>query len=91
MILENQFKVIFYSFIYGMFFVATLKALKLIKIKKKILKIFNEFFFCFTHVTVFYFLLYKINYGNLNYYMIIFLFLGGIFCQLLYFKDNNRF
>ena len=36
--LENQFKVIFYSFIYGMFFVATFKLFKLLKIKNRILK-----------------------------------------------------
>lgn len=89
--LENQFKVIFYSFIYGMFFLVTLRLMKLIKIRKKILKIIIEFFFCFIHVIIFYFLLYKINYGSLNYYMIIFLILGGLFCQLLYFKDNNHF
>lgn len=91
MSLENQFKVIFYSFVYGMFFIATLKALKLIKTRKKILKILCEFFFCFIHVIIFYFLLYKINNGNLNYYMAIFLFFGGLFCQQLYFKDNKRF
>lgn len=89
--LENQFKVIFYSFIYGMFFLVTLRLMKLIKIRKKILKIIVEFFFCFIHVIIFYFLLYRINYGSLNYYMIIFLIFGGLFCQLLYFKDNNRF
>lgn len=89
--LENQFKVIFYSFIYGMFFLVTLRLMKLIKTRKKILKIIIEFFFCFIHVIIFYFLLYRINYGSLNYYMIIFLIFGGLFCQLLYFKDNNRF
>ena len=89
--LENQFKVIFYSFIYGMFFLVTLRLMKLIKIRKKILKIIIEFFFCFIHVIIFYFLLYKINYGSLNYYMIIFLIFVCLFFQLLYFKDNNRF
>ena len=88
--LENQFKVIFYSFIYGMFFVATFKLFKLLKIKNRILKIISELVFCFFHMGLFYFFLYKIDYGMLNYYIFIFLILGGLFCHLFYFKDKKH-
>lgn len=87
--LESQFKVIFYSFIYGMFFVSTFKAFKMIKFKKKFMKILLELLFCLFHVNIFYALLYKIDYGILNYYIVIFLIIGGFFCQLLYFEDKN--
>ena len=87
--LESQFKVIFYSFIYGMFFVATSKVFKIIKIKKIFLKVLFELLFCFFHVIVFYSLLYRIDYGILNYYIVFFLIVGGSFCQLFYFKDKN--
>lgn len=87
--LEDQFKVIFYSFIYGMFFITTLKILKLFKFSKKTVKIISEFLFCVLHIIIFYYLLYKIDYGILNYYIVIFLLLGGLFCQLLYFKDKK--
>ena len=43
--LELQFKVIFYSFIYGMFFFFTLKLLKLIKFKKNKYRFFVELLF----------------------------------------------
>lgn len=88
--LESQFKVIFYSFIYGMFFVSTLKILKLFKFKNKVIKIICEFLFCISHVIIFYYLLYKLDYGILNYYIAIFLLCGGLFCQLLYFQDKKR-
>ena len=89
MSLDDQFKVIFFSFIYGMFFLASLKVLNLIKFKRKPVKILGELIFCFLHVIIFYFLLYKINYGILNYYIVIFLVCGGLFCQLLYFTDKK--
>ena len=72
-----------------MFFLASFKALKLVKFKKNLLKVLCEVLFCFFHVITFYFLLYKINYGILNYYIVIFLICGGLFCQLLYFKDKK--
>lgn len=87
--LETQFKVIFYSFVYGMFFIATFKGLKKIKLKKNFFKVLLELLFCFFHAITFYFLLYRIDYGILGYYIIVFVILGGIFCQLLYFKDKN--
>lgn len=89
MSLENQFKVIFYSFIYGMLFLSTYKILKRLKFKKNILKIIMEFLFCILHAILFYFLLYKINNGMLSFYILIFLILGGLFCQLLYFNDKK--
>lgn len=88
--LESQFKVLFYSFIYGMFFVATYKALRLIKFKKKVLRWITELTFCLAHLFLFYFFLYKLNNGMLSAYTFIFLVLGGLFCQLFYFGDKNR-
>ena len=90
MSLENQFKVIFFSFIYGMFFLTAYQILMNVVSKKKIIKILSFFLFCIINVLIFYFLLYKINYGMLSYYIIIFLILGMFFCHLLYFKDNNH-
>lgn len=72
-----------------MFFIATLKILKTINFKKKIMKVLCELLFCFFHVVIFYLLLYKIDYGILNYYIVLFLIIGGLFCQLLYFLGKN--
>lgn len=88
--LESQFKVIFFSFIYGMFFVSTYKAFVIFKIRKWFNKFILSLLFCLFHLFLFYFLLYKIDNGVLNMYVFIFLFLGGMFCKLLYFKDKNR-
>ena len=87
--LENQFKVIFFSFIYGMLFFMVYKVLINVIFKRNIIKILSFFLFCIINVLFFYFLLYRINYGMLSYYIIIFLILGMLFCHLLYFKDNN--
>lgn len=87
--LVEQFKVIFYSFIYGMFFLSTYKILKRFKFKNNVLKIIIEFLFCIGHVSLFYFFLYKINSGILTFYIIIFLIIGSIFCHLLYFSDKK--
>lgn len=87
--LETQFKVIFFSFIYGMFFMYTFNLLKKMNLKRKLIKYMFEFLFCILHISLFYFLLYKINYGILNYYIFIFLVLGGIFCKVFYYNDKN--
>ncbi|HIU40514.1 MAG TPA: hypothetical protein IAB68_04360 [Candidatus Aphodocola excrementigallinarum] len=87
--LDEQFRVIFYSFIYGMFFLFTFKLFRLIKIKKLFYKFVLELIFFMLHVTLFYFLLYKINGGMLSSYIIIFLILGCISCHLLYFNDKK--
>lgn len=88
--LEEQFKLIFYSFIYGIFFLSTYKLVHLIKIKHNIFKMAFELCFCMLHVIIFYFLLYRINNGIINIYSLIFLVLGGIFCRILYYQDKNN-
>lgn|GEM_PF-5788630 len=88
--LESQFKVLFYSFIYGILFVSTYKLLRMIKFKKKFLKYLSELFFCLLHLSLFYFLLYKLNYGMLSIYIFLFLILGGLFCHSFYFGDKKR-
>jgi len=87
--LQEQFKVIFYSFIYGMFFITTLRVFKHIMIKNKFIKFFLELIFCLLHSSLFYYLLYNINRGILNYYIIIFLIIGAYFCKLFYFNDKK--
>lgn len=87
--LEEQFKVVFYSFLYGMFFITTLKTLKFVKINNKIIKFIIELMFCLLHSSLFYYLLYNINKGILNYYIIIFLIVGAYFCKLFYFGDKK--
>lgn len=87
--LELQFKVIFYSFIYGMFFFFTLKLLKLIKLKKNKYRFFVELLFFMSHTTLFYYLLYKINNGIINTYIFILFILGMFFCHFLYFGDKK--
>ena len=86
MTLDEQIKVIFYSFIYGMFYYATYKMLKKITLRKKI-KLLIEFLFSISHVLLFYILLFLINDGALSFYILIFFSLGNIFCRLLYFNN----
>ena len=90
MTLEEQFKVIFYSFTYGMFFLTTLKLLKSFNFKKLFIKFIVELIFMVFHVSLFYFLLYKINKAMLSFYILLFFILGLCFCQLLYFNDKKR-
>lgn len=87
--LEEQFKVIFYSFIYGMFFLATFKMLKKFDLKKIIPRFFFELLFMLAHVCLFYYLLYKINGGMFSMYVVIFFIIGIIFCRFLYFGDKK--
>jgi hypothetical protein len=87
--LQEQFKVIFYSFIYGMFFITTLRLFKFIHLRNKIVNFFIELIFCLLHSSLFYFLLYNINKGILNYYIVIFLIIGAYFCKLFYFNDKK--
>lgn len=87
--LEEQFKVMFFSFIYGMFFLSTVKALKNIKYKKIIYRFIAELIFMIIHVLLFYFLLYKINGGILSVYIALFFLVGLFFCRLLYFSDKK--
>lgn len=86
MTLDEQIKVVFYSFIYGMFYYATYKMLKKITLRKKI-KLLIEFLFSISHVLLFYILLFLINGGALSFYILIFFSLGNIFCRLLYFNN----
>ena len=87
MILSDQIKVLFYAFIYGMFLMSTLKLYKKIKFKKYVFKVLSEFLFCVFNVCCFYYLLYKINNGVLSIYIFVMLFLGVIFCKVLYFRE----
>lgn len=89
MALDVQFKVVFYSFIYGMFYVYTYKLLRKIKSKSKVIIIIFESLFCFCHLVLFYYLLYLINKGIITTYIIIFFVLGSIFCKVLYFNDKK--
>lgn len=88
--LQEQFKVIFYSITYGMFFLASYILFRKLQLKKKIFKILLEFIFCIFHIILFYYLLYKINFGVITVYAILFLFVGGFFCHLLYFKNERH-
>ena len=86
MVLGIQIKIVFYSLVYGIFFYIALRMFKKISFKNKKLKYFMEFIFCILNIFLFYIFLYKINYGILNFYEFIFLFVGMYFCHLLYFK-----
>ena len=90
MTLEEQFKVLFYSFIYGMFFLSSLSLFNLIKIKKKIVKFMLEILFVLSHVIIFYLLLYKINYGVLSFYIFLSFIFGILFCKVLYFSNTKK-
>lgn len=88
--LELQFKVIFYCFIYGILFFSTLKLVKRIKIKNILYKFLIELLFIVSHTLLFYFLLYKINGGILNFYVFLFLIFGSFFCKVFYFSNKNH-
>lgn len=91
MILEEQIKIIFISFIYGILFYSGYKKLKQLKIKKRVIRYVLEFIFCMLNSFFFFFITYKINGGILSYYMIIFVIIGILFCHLLYFDDKKHF
>ena len=90
MTLEEQFKVLFYSFIYGMFFLSSLRLFNLIKIKKRVVKFILEMLFVLSHVIIFYLLLYKINYGSLSFYIFLSFIFGILFCKVLYFPNTKK-
>ena len=83
--LEEQIKVLFFSFVYGMFLFYTIKLLKKVKITNIVNNILVNIFFFTCHAVMFYFLLYKINGGILSFYIAISLLLGTIFCKVFYF------
>lgn len=91
MVLEEQIKVIFFSFIYGMFYYFSYKLFKSIKFRKRYFKIFFELMFNMSHSILFFILLYILNGGILNFYLLLFFILGNIFCHFLYFKDKKDF
>ena len=91
MILEEQIKIIFLSFIYGILFYSGYKLLKHIKIKKRITRYVIELIFCVMNSLLFYYLIYKINGGILSYYIFIFVIIGNLFCHLLYFNEKKDF
>ena len=88
MFLDVQLKVFFFSFIYGIFVYFFYRNILLLKTKKYMVKFSLNFFCCMLIVFLFYFLLYKINYGELNYYIFILFAIGCYFCHLLYYKDK---
>lgn len=88
--LEEQFKVILYSFSYGMILFFMYKLFKMIIFKKKLLKYISQLIFCTLNVVLFYFLLYKINNGILNFYIFLFLLLGVFFCKVFYFDKEKH-
>lgn len=84
MILSVQIKVIFYSFMYGMLYYCLLNFLKKNKYKKVFIYLVNIIL-----SVIFYYLLYKINNGELSIYIFIFLIIGVIFSKLFYFSNKN--
>ena len=90
MVLEEQIKVISYSFVYGILFWGLYKSLNFKRIKSKNIRFIISFLFCVLNSILFYFILYKINNGILNYYIAIFFIIGVFFCKVLYFGDKNR-
>lgn len=84
MILSIQIKVLFYSFMYGVLYYCSLKFLKYLKCKKVFIYIINIIL-----SILFYYLLYKINNGELSIYIFIFLILGVIFSKVFYFSNKN--
>lgn len=86
--LEEQIKVLFFSFMYGMFLFYTIKLLKKVKTKKIIRNILINILFFICHAVLFYLFLYKINGGITSFYIVISLLLGVIFCKVFYFDDN---
>ena len=87
--INEQIMVIFYSFIYGMFYLSTLRYYRKIEPKNLILKYLLGFIFMLLHTTLFYVLLYKLNNGMLSIYIVICFVLGCFFCHFLYFGDKK--
>ena len=87
--LELQFKTFFISFIYGLLYYNLFKILLLFKIKKKLIKIVSYFIFNILNSIFFFYLIYKINGGILNYYVLIFFLLGVYFCKVFYYGNKT--
>lgn len=84
--LEIQIKVLFYSFIFGMFLEFYLKLINKITFKKLIMKFLLIYSISIILPVLFYYLLYKINYGQINLYVFLSMFIGMRFCHRLYYK-----
>ncbi len=89
MTLEEQTKIIFFSYIYGFIYCGFYKLFITIKIKNKIIKYLLNFIFCLSSVFLYFIMSYKINHVILNYYMIIFFIIGYITCQFVYDYDKS--
>ena len=89
MILSEQIRIVFFSYIYGILYYAGYFFAKKITLKRKILSFLLYFILCITFVIIFFALVYRINNMILNYYMIICFFLGIITCRLVYFNDKK--
>lgn len=82
-----QIKVLYYSFFSGIIFYLVQRILRNIKrkeVEKILIYIINIIFFL-----LYYYLLYKINYGILSSYLFISFIIGMFFCKILYFKRKS--
>jgi hypothetical protein len=84
--LFNQFQGLVFCFLYALFFSFVYSFFNRLfyKIRKSILRYLLEIFICGVAAILFFFLLVKINYGFLNFYMIICFVLGLFVYELIY-------
>ena len=82
--LEVQFQVLFMSILFGMYLLSFWQLLNRIFYKKTILRFFFELPFFTINFLLYYFLLFKLNNGVFNIYLLLGLFIGFYIHQKFY-------
>ena len=82
--LEVQFQVLFMSILFGMYLLSFWQLLNRIFYKKTILRFFFELPFFTVNFLLYYFLLFKLNNGVFNIYLLLGLFIGFYIHQKFY-------
>lgn len=91
MILIVQIKILFLSFIYGLFFRYTYKKSKVYLLNKNIIyKTIINLLFMIDHSLIFFILIRKINNSKLHIYMFPFFILGYLFFDFYFTHKKNK-
>jgi lipopolysaccharide export LptBFGC system permease protein LptF len=88
--LDIQYFTLFYSFLFGIFYeIGYLFSRKALYHKKKGIKIFSSFFFCFLYAYLYYLVMEKVNNGIIHPYGILVSFLSIIMTYYLFTKKRK--
>lgn len=82
--LEVQFQIFFMSILFGMYLLSSWQFLNRVFLNKKIIRFFFELLFFIFNFLFYYFLLFKLNGGIFNIYLLLGLFIGLFIHQKFY-------